>query len=125
VAGLKRTLAVAKPKQPTCPKCRYSTLPPVTLATASPLVRTVGDPSPSGLEGDFALYPNFFSLDETKALLAGSLWKLDRVDPVRKRRRRTVGAAPPMAGESAGPLQNLFKGDYGFQEVRLLSSAPL
>jgi hypothetical protein len=59
-----------------------------------------------------------------------ALWKLDRVDSTRKRRRRT---APKTGGgteqeqahllsaedeaRSMGGLQELFEGEYGFEEV--------
>lgn len=67
------------------------------------------------------LYPGLFNREESRQLLAGALWKLDRVDPVRKRRRRgppgsvNPGPSPP-SGD--GVLQELFSGEYGFQEVR-------
>jgi len=124
VTGLKRSVGIDR--KPSCFRCRYSTAPArITLSTPSPLVRTIGKPSPSGLEDDFAVYPNFFSLDETRELLSGALWKLDRADPVRKRRRRggtlAVGVSTTNEGQysggPAGPLQDLFTGEYGFQEV--------
>ena len=120
IASLKRAWASAVPY---C-RCRYSTKPEkATLASRSSFVRTIGRPSPDGLEEDFALFPDFFTLDETRNLLKGALWKLDRVDPVRKRRRRPSAASPasaPTASTTSGPLQDLFAGEYGFSEVSTL-----
>ena len=119
-ASLKRAWSSAAP----CYRCQHSTKPDkVTLASRSPLIRTIGRPSPDGLEEDFALFPDFFSLEETRELLKGALWKLDRVDPVRKRRRRPSAASPastPAASTASGPLQDLFAGEYGFSEVSTL-----
>lgn len=85
-----------------------------TLASSSTLVRPIGTPDAIGLEDDLTLYPDFFTLGETRDLLSGALYKLDRVDPTRKRRRK--GVAPDVQ-TSLAPLQDLFTGPYGFQEV--------
>jgi hypothetical protein len=80
------------------------------------LVRSLGSPDPIGLEEDFALYPDFLSLNQSRKLLDGALWKLDRVDPTRKRRKRSQEAIGAKIGGPA-PLQDLFQGIYGFEEV--------
>jgi alkylated DNA repair protein alkB family protein 7 len=91
-----------------------------TLASPSPLVRARGStPFAPALEADFALYPDFFSPAESRALLSLALWKLDRADTRRRRRR-----AEPKREEARGaPLQDMFAGPYGFEEVQTTSSA--
>lgn len=97
-----------------------------TLAAPSPLIRSRGPvvpqaSLPASLADDFAIYPDFFSPSESRALLQLALWKLDRVDSKRKRRRR--GAAPGEGKEkektpcNGAQLQDVFTGPYGFEEV--------
>lgn len=44
------------------------------------------------------------------------LWKLDRADSTRKRRRKTA-TKPENDGQAVAGLQDLFEGEYGFEEV--------
>jgi alkylated DNA repair protein alkB family protein 7 len=44
-----------------------------------------------------------------------ALWKLDRVDSTRRRRRNKGLKEETEAGEAG--LQSLFHGEYGFEEV--------
>jgi hypothetical protein len=70
---------------------------------------------------DFHLYPHFFSLEQTRQLLAMSLAKLDGVDSVVKRRKRMVrqGKQVEEVQVGQGVLQDLFDQEYDFQEVCL------
>lgn len=95
-----------------------------TLTTPSPLIRTRGSAAaalPASLEDDFAIYPDYFSPSESRALLQLALWKLDRVDSKRRRRRRGADPAEQereKEKDKAGAvLQDLFVGPYGFEEV--------
>lgn len=67
------------------------------------------------LRDDFLLWPGFFSLEESRQLLAMALWKLDRVDSTRRRRRK--GVTSVSGTRDGGGLQDLFHGEYGFEEV--------
>jgi hypothetical protein len=83
--------------------------------TESP--RSVRD---DALRDDFLLWPAFFRPEEARQLLAMALWKLDRVDSTMRRRRRTGGLPSPTP--DLNNLQDMFQGQYGFEEV---SSHPL
>lgn len=96
------------------------------LTAPSPLIRARGPTAaatalPASLETDFAIIPDFFNEAEARHLLEVALWKLDRSDPTRRRRSRRGPAAAVVAGtaDPAGdvPLQDLFSGNYGFEEV--------
>lgn len=75
---------------------------------------------------DFHLYPHFFSLEQTRQLLAMSLAKLDGVDSVVKRRKRMVrqGKQVEEVQVGQGVLQDLFDQEYDFQEVCLRVERP-
>lgn len=93
-----------------------------TLTSPSPLIRIRGSPkAPPTLAEDFAIYPSFFNEAECRQLLSIALWKLDRLDVTRKRgsRRRSASSAPAAAAatEDGAPLQDMFTGTYGFEEV--------
>lgn len=96
-----------------------------TLAAPSPLIKSRGpvvplSSLPASLADDFAIYPDFFSPSESRALLQLALWKLDRVDSKRKRRRRGAASETDKEKEKApckAQLQDLFVGPYGFEEV--------
>jgi alkylated DNA repair protein alkB family protein 7 len=108
----------------------HSTIPArVDLSSPSPYIHRYGrtTSSPPTHPQDFVLYPEFLSFEEQRALISLALWKLDRVDSRKKRRRRRkageleVGDAGAVA--SATPheqLQSLFEAEseYGFEEVR-------
>lgn len=80
----------------------------------SPLVKVRG--TPKAAEEDFAFWPDFYSPDESRALLGLALWKLDRVDSTRRRRRRKVKDQAKPQGVMA-ELHDVFDGPYGFEEV--------
>jgi len=99
----------------------YSTkLPqPLSLTSSSPLIRPLAGPSNAidheAIQRDFKFWPSFFTEEESSEILKMALWKLDRADTTRRRRKRkgdqsTVGATG---------LQGLFEGEYGFEEVHL------
>jgi alkylated DNA repair protein alkB family protein 7 len=73
------------------------------------------------LRDDFLLWPGFFSLEESRQLLAMALWKLDRADSTRRRRRKggtgTTASGQGDGDGGEGGLQDLFHGEYGFEEV--------
>ena len=70
---------------------------------------------------DLQLWPDFYSLDETRQLLSAALWKLDRGDSTRKRRRNSTQAQIVSQHDSGkAPLADLFQGQYGFEPVRPL-----
>lgn len=95
-------------------------LKPHTLTQPSPFIRSFGPnaaagPSrPASLESDFRLYPDFFGMDECRQLLGMALWKLDRSDSTRRRKRK--GSSEDVE-QGKGGLQALFHGEYGFEEV--------
>ncbi|KAI9634459.1 uncharacterized protein MKK02DRAFT_16941 [Dioszegia hungarica] len=89
------------------------TRPSAFIRPLSP--NAVAGPSrPSSIGTDFQLYPDFFGEEESRQLLAMALWKLDRVDSTR-RRRRNKGLWEESEAGGAG-LQSLFHGEYGFEE---------
>jgi alkylated DNA repair protein alkB family protein 7 len=103
----------------------YSTkLPqPLSLTSTSPLIRPLAGPSNAidheAIQRDFKFWPCFFTEEESSEILKMALWKLDRADTTRRRRKRkgdqnTVAAAG---------LQGLFEGEYGFEEVSLRTSS--
>jgi hypothetical protein len=71
------------------------------------------------LAADFTLYPSYYSAQESRTLLAGALWKLDRADFTRRRRRSALSAPKEEKGQAGGDdsLQDMFTGEYGFEEV--------
>lgn len=95
------------------------------LTSASPYIRSIGEPSTATLAGkddDFLYFPDFFDEAEQEILLKLSLWKLDRVDSSRRRRRRrsnitAEGSAATHGGRTG--LQTLFEDTsaYGFEDV--------
>ncbi|CAK9782247.1 hypothetical protein CC85DRAFT_112688 [Cutaneotrichosporon oleaginosum] len=85
-----------------------------TLAAPSALVRARGGAFNPALDDDFAIYPDFFSPAESRALLGLALWKLDRADSKRRRRRR--GGEEKKEEARGAPLQDMFMGPYGFEE---------
>jgi alkylated DNA repair protein alkB family protein 7 len=66
------------------------------------------------IQRDFKFWPNFFTEHESSELLKMALWKLDRADSTRRRRRKHKVDQIP--GSLTG-LQNHFEGEYGFEEV--------
>lgn len=107
------------------PTLRLLNLTRVTLTAPSPFVRTRGTPALTpAIAGDFTFFPTYFSPQDSRTLLDAALWKLDRGDYTRRRRRR---ASAPVVGE--GALQEAFSGEYGFEEVRrplgALTAGPL
>lgn len=120
-------------------KATASYVEPLNLSSTSSYIRplTLAGPSrpppPQGAQGtqganlarDFLFWPQFFNDDESRELLKMGLWKLDRVDSTRKRRRRSVsgsGSNENLASEEGerSSLQDLFEGEYGFEEVSQL-----
>lgn len=92
---------------------RLSNLGRHTLVSGSPFVRARGGVRSAAVEDDFTLFPTFFTSAESRQLLTAALWKLDRVDSTRRRR----GAAKSPEEVHAGELQDMFTGEYGFEEV--------
>jgi alkylated DNA repair protein alkB family protein 7 len=90
------------------------------LLSTSPLIRPLAGPSHAtdheAIQRDFKFWPNFYTEEESSELLKMALWKLDRADTTRRRRRKTKGDQPP---EALTGLQGLFEGEYGFEEVRV------
>lgn len=78
---------------------------------------TAGPSRPNSLESDFQLYPDFFHPGECRQLLGMALWKLDRVDTTRRRRKNRGLSSDEAGTENQDGLQNMFEGDYGFEEV--------
>lgn len=72
--------------------------------------------APSRMESDFLFWPKLFDEDESREMLEMGLWKLDRADSTRKRRRRSDPKLVSQAGTGTD-LQDLFEGEYGFEEV--------
>ncbi|KAK4686923.1 hypothetical protein P7C73_g3202, partial [Tremellales sp. Uapishka_1] len=89
------------------------------LTSASAFTRALDASSsaaPLTLDNDFIFYPTFFSGSECRELAQMGLWKLDRTDHLRKRRRKSGVAQTHKAEDSR--LQDLFgdEGEYGFEE---------
>ena len=103
----------------------YSTkLPqPLRLTSTSPLIRPLAGPSNAidheAIQRDFKFWPSFFTEEESSEILQMALWKLDRADTTRRRRKRKGDQNT----EAATGLQDLFEGEYGFEEVSLRSSS--
>jgi alkylated DNA repair protein alkB family protein 7 len=103
----------------------YSTkLPqPLSLTSTSPLIRPLAGPSNAidheAIQRDFKFWPSFFTEEESSEILQMALWKLDRADTTRRRRKRKGDQNT----EAATGLQDLFEGEYGFEEVSLRSSS--
>ena len=76
---------------------------------------------PKEIRPHFTFWPDFFSRSEQKTLLSAALLKLDSMDSVKTRRRRTK-ARPPLREDDEN-LQHLFAPDdlYDFHEVRMSS----
>lgn len=118
---------------------------PVTLLESSPYVRSLPSAAdelstsssssssasflPQALAQHFIFYPQFFSPSESRELLRMALWKLDRADSTRKRRQRRGGqtrspsgsdveSTAHQTGAASSSLQDMFEGEYGFEEVR-------
>ncbi|BEI87134.1 hypothetical protein CcaverHIS002_0704800 [Cutaneotrichosporon cavernicola] len=99
------------------PSIRILQLQRYTLAAPSPLVRARGSTAfTSALDSEFAIYPDFFSPAESRALLGLALWKLDRADSKRRRRRRGPEEKKEEGRGNGAPLQDMFVGPYGFEE---------
>lgn len=92
---------------------------PLSLISTSPLIRPLAGPSDAidheAIQRDFKFWPTFFTEEESSVILKMALWKLDRADTTRRRRKRK-GDQDLIA---ATGLQDLFKGEYGFEEVDL------
>lgn len=68
----------------------------------------------------FSLHPDFYDPSECRQLLNVALWKLDRSDRVRRRKKRiTSSPSSSVSINTSGNdgLQDLFQGEYGFEEV--------
>jgi alkylated DNA repair protein alkB family protein 7 len=62
-------------------------------------------------------WPNFYTAEESAEILKMALWKLDRADSTRRRRRKNqTDQMQQEPGQDVG-LQKLFHGEYGFEEV--------
>jgi alkylated DNA repair protein alkB family protein 7 len=103
----------------------YTTAPPAApynLSTPTPLIRQLAgsstDHTYQAIQRDFMFWPNFYTAEESQQILEMALWKLDRADTTRRRRRKSQ--IEPGAGTGTG-LQDLFHGEYGFEEVQSLS----
>lgn len=92
-----------------------------TLTVPSSLIRPLSRNNPirsTPSESDFLLYPDFFSAAECRQLIGMALWKLDRADSTRRRRRKTGSIEITEKGaDEDEALQGLFEGEYGFEEV--------
>jgi hypothetical protein len=103
----------------------YSTkLPqPLSLTSTSPLIRPLAGPSDAidheAIQRDFKFWPSFFTEEESSEILKMALWKLDRADTTRRRRKRKGDQNT----EATTGLQGQFEGEYGFEEVSLRSSS--
>jgi alkylated DNA repair protein alkB family protein 7 len=105
----------------TVPVKSYSTkLPqPLSLTSTSPFIRPLAGPSDAvdygAIQRDFKFWPSFFTEEESSEILRMALWKLDRADTTRRRRKRKGD----LNQQTATGLQGLFEGEYGFEEVSL------
>ncbi|GFZ43344.1 hypothetical protein JCM24511_01064 [Saitozyma sp. JCM 24511] len=84
--------------------------------TRTPPDRTIVLATDATLRDDFLLWPGFFSLEESRQLLAMALWKLDRADSTRRRRRKGGTSSLGEGDGVRGGLQDMFYGEYGFEE---------
>jgi len=107
------------------PAKSYSTkLPqPLSLTSASPLIRPLAGPSDAidheAIQRDFKFWPSFFTEEESSEILKMALWKLDRADTTRRRRKKKGD----LNRVTATGLQSLFEGEYGFEEAGLSSQS--
>ncbi|CAD6566153.1 MAG: hypothetical protein TREMPRED_002281 [Tremellales sp. Tagirdzhanova-0007] len=106
--SVQRLFKIAHPRRPQLYRSITSSLPP-TIASSTPS----GPSFDPFANDDFLLYPSFFNLSECRQLIKASLWKLDRSDTSRRRRRNTF---PSPDGRDEQGLQDLFHGEYGFEE---------
>lgn len=100
---------------------------PLSLTSQSPYIRPLAGPSSrshdhtAASSRDFLFWPRFFDDHESREMLGMALWKLDRADTTRRRRRKRTSSEEPASGSiSEAQLQDMFEGDYGFEEVRFL-----
>jgi len=96
---------------------------PLGLTSTSPLIRPLAGPSDAidheAIQRDFKFWPSFFTEEESSEILRMALWKLDRADTTRRRRRKKGD----LNQVTATGLQGLFEGEYGFEEVGLSSQS--
>jgi hypothetical protein len=124
MSGLKGLRTMRQMVRATVHSKKYSTkiLEPLSLTSTSPLIRSLPGPSHAinheAIQRDFKFWPSFFSEEESSEILKMALWKLDRADTTRRRRRK--GKVDQSPGTPIG-LQGLFEGEYGFEEVSLTS----
>jgi len=94
---------------------------PLGLTSTSPLIRPLAGPSDAidheAIQRDFKFWPSFFTEEESSEILRMALWKLDRADTTRRRRKKKAD----LNQVTAAGLQGLFEGEYGFEEVSLNS----
>jgi hypothetical protein len=126
MSGLSGLRIVRQIARASIPGKSYSTelLQPLSLTSTSPLIRPLAGPSDAidheAIQRDFKFWPSFFTEEESSEILKMALWKLDRADTTRRRRKRKGDQNTVVATG----LQGLFEGEYGFEEVSLsLSSA--
>jgi alkylated DNA repair protein alkB family protein 7 len=97
---------------------------PLSLTSTSPLIRPLAGPSDAinheAIQRDFRFWPSFFTEDESSEILRMALWKLNRADSTRRRKRKGQG---DQANESSIGLQGLFEGEYGFEEVSFVQTS--
>jgi hypothetical protein len=121
MSGLSGLRMMWKIARASVPAKSYSTkLPqPLSLTSTSPLIRPLAGPSDAvdheAIQRDFKLWPSFFTEEESSEILRMALWKLDRADTTRRRRKRKSDQNTV----TATGLQGLFEGEYGFEEVSL------
>jgi alkylated DNA repair protein alkB family protein 7 len=94
---------------------------PYTLATKTPLIRPLAgsstDHSHEAIQRDFMFWPTFYTAEEGEEILKMALWKLDRADSTRRRRRKSQTDQMQQDSRQDSGLQKLFHGEYGFEEV--------
>ena len=106
---------------------RYSNIAasPLSLTSRSPLIRPLAGPSNAidheAIQRDFKFWPTFFTEEESSEILKMALWKLDRADTTRRRKRKGKG---DQSHRSLTGLQGLFEGEYGFEEVSYHQAQP-
>ena len=112
--SLQRLSKITRPQRSHLHRSITSSSPLNTLASSSLSTPSLDYPLAND---DFHLYPAFFNLSECRQLITVALWKLDRLVGSRRHRRTTSPSASP-DGSGAQSLQELFHGEYGFEEVR-------
>jgi len=123
MSGLLGRRTIRQIARASLPGKSYSTkLPqPLSLTSTSPLIRPLAGPSDAidheAIQRDFKFWPSFFTEEESSEILKMALWKLDRADTTRKRRKKKGD----LNQVTAAGLQGLFEGEYGFEEVSLNS----